>query len=107
MRNAIAVLCYRQFNVVLLGTGTRSPIAAAVCRVTGQRFTVSGPATVAAALAELVQLIQATDRRLWCRSSVGSEEGRGWFAEASDQAGRHWLVRPPTIVQGVQPALVA
>jgi hypothetical protein len=99
----LSEFCWRGFNVVLLGVGTTRPNVAAVCRVTGHRFNVSGQASVDRLLIELVQLIEGTAPALWRRSTID----HGWYAVASDHAGRHWQVRPPTMPQGVQPALVA
>lgn len=84
------VMC-RGYNVVVLGASTSTPSLAAVCRMTGQRFNVTGPATVAGLVNELVQLIEGTDVRLWRRSVIE----RGWLAVARDHAGRDWEMMPP------------
>jgi hypothetical protein len=68
--------------------------------LTGQTFTVSGPAG-ADLFAVLVQLIDQAG--LWRRSTLD----HGWLAVATDHAGRHWRMRPPTMPQGVPAALVA
>jgi hypothetical protein len=93
-------VCWRGFNVIRLGVNTSAPSIVAVCRLTGQTFTVTGPAQ-ADLFAVLVQLIDQAG--LWRRSTLD----HGWLAVATDQAGRHWRMRPPTMPQGVPAALVA
>jgi hypothetical protein len=93
-------VCWRGFNVIRLGVSTSAPSIVAACRLTGQTFTVTGPAH-ADLFAELVQLIDQAG--LWRRSTID----HGWLAVATDQAGRHWRMRPPTMPQGVPAALVA
>jgi len=93
-------VCWRGFNVIRLGVSTSAPSIVAACRLTGQTFTVTGPAQ-ADLFAMLVQLIDQAG--LWQRSTTD----HGWLAVATDQAGRHWRMRPPTIVLDATAALVA
>lgn len=86
----------RGFDLVVLGDhpDVRERAAVAVCRFTGERFTVTATTTnTGELLAALVLLIETTDPSLWRRSGAGNV---GDYAIASDAKGRTWRMIPPS-----------